>query len=218
MAVRKIITRQKYKPVTVVMYKMDYDIAMLVYRRFTAIGLSDEEVSFLMGQRNKYVFDLLNPTQKNKFKTEHLDILPTILECGIRTLVPNEINANKDIILRGVKKVTGKKVVYDYAVIQPDGTAIAQPPVVKQIVTGYRKILHPEVHALTMSLIKNGHFDEPKNALELYLFYKHNLNVDFRPVDLQKSIAMCLRNGKVGEPLLVEQRVEARYIYKLRSG
>ena len=170
-----------------------------------------------MGQRNKYVFDRLKPTQKSKFKTEHLDILPTILECGIRILVPNEICEIKDIILRGVKKVTGKKVVYDYAIVQPDGTAVAQPPIVKPIVTGNRKTLHPGVQSLTLRLVEEGHFDEPKNALELYLHYKRELEVDFRPADLQKSLAMCLRKDKSTEPLLVKKRVDARDFYQLKS-
>lgn len=73
----------------VVMSRIDFEIAKRVYERILDLGMDDEEVSFLMGKRNKYVFDILDPTEKDKFKTEQLDYLPTILKTSIQSLVPD---------------------------------------------------------------------------------------------------------------------------------
>lgn len=192
---------------------MDFRIAELVYQRFNAIGLTDEEVSFLLGKRNKYVFDLLDPTEKDKFKTEQLDILPTILNTTIRALVPNDIKPNETIRVKGEKKLSATKIVYEYVIVYVDNTESEPVTIVKKMIKGGRKKIHPEVHRLTLELIDADHFATAKNALELFLFYKEKLTIAFTPADLQKSLSLCLReDGKT--PSLKREINEARYFYK----
>lgn len=192
---------------------MDFRIAELVYQRFTAIGLTDEEVSFLLGKRNKYVFDLLDPTEKDKFKTEQLDVLPTILNTTIKDIIPNDIKPNETIRVKGEKKVSATKIVYEYVIVYLENTESESVTIVKKITKGNRKKVQPEVHALTLELIDVGHFSNPKNALELFLYYQEKLKLPFTPADLQKSLSLCLREA--GRPALLKREVnEAKYFYK----
>jgi hypothetical protein len=214
MAAKKTKSKNNKVPSIVVMWKIDFDIAMLIYQRFTAIGMGDEEVSFLMGKPNTYVFNLINPAKKDKFKTEQLDILPTILDCGIRDIVPNDAKPKENIKLRAIRRIRPRKIIYEYAVVAPDGTGTKQAPIIKSLNTGDRKKLHPELHALTLQLLAEGHFDEPKNALELYLYYKEKLTAYFRPTDLQKSLATCLRKDKNAPASLIQYNLSARYVYQ----
>lgn len=197
----------------VVMSKMDFEIATLVYQRFTAIGITDEEVAFLLGKRNKYVFDLLDPTQKDKFKTEQLDILPTILECKIRHIIPNDIRSGETVKIRATKKVYLHKIVYQYTILHQDDAQSKPVIIIKNITKGLRKKLHPQVHELTSTLLQEGQFDTPQNALSLYLIYRKRITtVPFSPSDLQKSLAACLRSDQE-TALLSKEIIDARYYY-----
>jgi hypothetical protein len=191
------------------MSKMDFEIARSVYNQINVSGLTDEEVSFLLGKRNTYVFGLLDPTEKDKFKTEQLDILPTILGVGIRKLIPNDIKSDENITIKGVKKISDKKVVYEFVV---DGGA-DKGIFTKKIISGERKQINPRVHELMLKLINEGYFLEPKNALELFLQHKVELKMAFTPADLQKSIAVCCRKQGKELPLLNRGIENTRYVY-----
>lgn len=188
---------------------MDFEIARSVYNCFSAIGLTDEEVSFLLGKRNTYVFDLLDPTEKDKFKTEQLDILPAILGVGVRKIIPNDIKPDEYITIKGIKKVSDRKIVYEFVI---DGGA-ENCVFIKKIISGERKKINPQVHELTLKLIKEGCFLEPKNALELFLKYKAELRMGFTPAELQKSLAVCCRKQGEELPLLKRENENARYVY-----
>lgn len=214
MASSKSNIKKRVKTSTVSMSRMDFEIAMLVYKRFTAISLTDEEVSFLLGKRNKYVFDLLDPTEKDKFKTEQLDILPTILGNKIRDIIPNDISPNENINIKARKKVSPTKIVYEYVIVYPDDLESEPITITKMIVKGDRKKVNALVQELTMQLIQEGYFAEAKNALQLYLLYKERLSDSFSPTDLQKSLAVCCRKQGDQKALLLKENVNARFVYR----
>lgn len=198
---------------TVIMSRMDYEIARRVYECCLAIGLSDEELSFLMGKRNKYIFDLLNPAEKDKIKTEQLDMLPTILQLPIRDIVPNTIKPWEQIKICGSKKVSATKIVYRHIVVYPDGTESGEIVWTKKVLKGERKQLNEMLHSAVLELVYAGYFGKLRNALELFLKLKDNKNLSFIPADLQKSLAV-LMNKKRQEPTLLECKNEhARYGY-----
>jgi len=201
--------KKRVKGSIVSMSKMDFEIARSVYKCFSALGLTDEEVSFLLGKRNTYVFDLLDPTEKDKFKTEQLDILPTILGMGIRKIIPNDIKPDENITIKGLKKVSDKKIVYEFII---DG-GHDKGFFTKKIISGERKQVNRQIHELMLKLIKEGYFLEPKNALELFLHYKSELGTVFTPADLQKSLAVCCRKQGEELPLLKRENENARYVY-----
>lgn len=197
----------------VVMSKMDFEIATLVYKRLLEIGMTDEELSFLLGKRNKYFFELLDPTEKNKFKTEQLDILPTILNTPIKKLVPNDLKPNETIKVGAVKKTYKSKIVYKYVIFLPDNTESEPVTIIKKIEKGNRKKVNQEVHDFIIKQIGNYSFNIPKNALELFLICKKGISTPFNPTDLQKSLATCCRDNGVHKPLLVKEIVNAKYVY-----
>lgn len=121
------------------MSKIDFEIAWSVYNHFNVIAFADEEVSFLLGKRNSYVFDLLDPTEKDKFKTEQLDILPTILGVSIREIISNDINPDENINIKELKKVLPKKIVYEYIINDDPEKGIF----IKRIISGERKKVNP---------------------------------------------------------------------------
>lgn len=212
MAVR--VKRKKIDQDTVVvMSEMDFEIAKQVYIRYNEIGLYDEEVSFLLGKPNKYVFDLINPSEKDKFKTEQIDVLPTILNCKIRNIIPNNLVANQKIQVRATQSMVGNKLIFTYTTKIGKGELTDSETFEKTILKGERKKLHTQVHDFTFGLIGEGHFSSPKNALELYLLYKEHVTQSFRPADLQKSLSDCMRNQ--GEKVAVLKRtiINARYHY-----
>lgn len=196
------------------MAAMDFNISMLVYKRMVAIGMSHEELSFLMGKRNQYILNLLDPTQKNKFKTEQLDILPSILNCSIRDIVPNNIALKGDLLIKGSKKVLAKKIEFNFEVASKDGKAPTAVTMVFKITKGGRKLMNMAVYNFILSLVTSGYFNEPKEAFVLYLHVKQQLPVAFTPTDVQKCLATLLRND--GKPaLLTKSSVNSRYVYEI---
>ncbi len=211
MAARKVGSKNGK---VVVMSEMDFEIAKSVYKMYNEVGLHDEEVSFLLGKPNKYVFGLINPTKKEKFKTEQIDMLPGILQCTFRKLIPNDLRPDIEIQVRATVKTVGDKLTFKYTTQVTGEETSATGKFEKKIRKGDRKQLHQAVHALTLQLISEGHFFTPKNALELYYLYKTRINTPFNPADVQKSLADCLRSDEDKSPSLERVIVNARYYYK----
>ena len=183
------------------MSRMDYEIAKRVYEFALSGGLTDEELSFLMGKRNKYFFELLNPTEKDKIKTEQLDILPTILQISIRNIVPNDVKPGEQIKLSASRKVTSKKIVYTHVVIDTDGK-VSEPIIwTKRLLKGERKRVNKPLHATILKLIKDGYFSQHRNALEIYLLLKEKSTCNFTLADVQKSLLDLTRHQEAGSIL-----------------
>lgn len=208
--------RQNKSPM-VIMSKMDYMIARNVYERSFETGFDDEEISFLMGKRNKYFFDLIDPTQKNKFKTEQLDILPAILSTTIKNIVPNDVKPDEEVKLKAVKTVFTDKIVYQHVIINTDGSESTPIIWTKKLHKGERRKANPELHSSVIELVDEGHFSKPRSSLELYNSLKINPNLSFHPSDLQKCLSILLRN-EGGIPKLIRQNNDARYHYIKNQG
>jgi len=200
----------------VVMSRIDFEIAKNVYERSIQIGLNDEEVSFLLGKRNKYFFDLLNPTEKAKFKTEQLDILPTILETSIKDIVPTNIKAGEEIKLKASKTQYAHKIRYEFTVLNADNETPHATVWEKKIRKGKIRQLHVDLHECLLLSITQGYFKVPRNALAIYLHIKANLEQPFSPADLQKSLSV-LTSAKGKGRLLKREIVQAKYVYMENS-
>jgi hypothetical protein len=197
---------------TVVMSRMDYEIAKRVYEFTLAKGLTDEEVSFLMGKRNKYFFDLLNPTEKDKIKTEQLDILPTILQIPVRQIVPNDVKPGEQVKLYASKKVTATKTTYRHIVIATDGSESEPIIWIKKSAKGNRKQVNERLHTTILQFIDDEYFKQYRNALEIHLRLKEKSTFDFTPADLQKSLLDLARTVK-NISILKRAIEDARYVY-----
>ena len=54
--------------------RMDYELVCRVLQLLDETGLDDEEFSFLIGKRNQYFFDIIDPRKKQKLKTDQVDL------------------------------------------------------------------------------------------------------------------------------------------------
>lgn len=199
------------------MSRMDYEIACHVYELLLQTDLNDEDLSFLLGKRNKYFFELLDPTEKDKLKTEQLNMLPTILNCGIRAIIPNNISKNEVVKIHSASKVIyDHKIVYHHEVEYADGTKSYLKVWTKKLVKGLRKKVHPEVHAELTKLLEGeeDYFSTPRTALNLYLLLKKKITVPFRPADLQKSLSLFMRNDGKREAMIEQYIEDGGYWYR----
>lgn len=195
----------------VVMSRIDFEIAKRVYERALALGMNDEEVSFLLGKRNKYVFDILDPTEKNKFKTEQLDYLPTILKTSIHELIPNYKGLHEEIKIMASKTVYDHKIVYQFTELDIEDP---QPVVwTKKLKAGTIRKVQDDLHKRIMKFYESGGFKNPISSLALFLNTQKNLGQDsFSPSDLQKSLSVLMTaKGKL--QLLKRVIINARYYY-----
>ncbi|WP_407428844.1 hypothetical protein [Arcticibacter sp.] len=178
----------------VIMSRMDYEIARNVYELLPAAGISDEDLSFLLGKPNTYFFALLNPTEKKKFKTAQLDVLPTILNTPIRKIVPNKISPGEIVKLHNTSRtVHDDKIVYRHTVEYIDGSRSNVKPWTKKLVKGERRKKNPHLHEELINLVHSGYFSPPKTALQIYLRLVEKSDLLFPPADLQKSLAVLSR-------------------------
>lgn len=195
----------------VVMSRIDFEIAKRVYERALALGINDEEVSFLLGKRNKYVFDILDPTEKNKFKTEQLDYLPTILRTSIRELIPTDRGLHEEIKIMASKTVYDHKIVYQFTELDVE---TPQPVVwTKKLKTGSIRKVHEVLHQYIIEFYENGGFKHPISSLALYIAAQEQLQQDsFSPTELQKSLSVLMTaKGKL--QLIKRVNINARYYY-----
>lgn len=200
----------------VVMSRIDFEIAKRVYERLLLLGMDDEEVSFLLGKRNKYVFDILDPTEKNKFKTEQLDYLPTILKTSIQELVPEKENLSEQIKIYATKTVYDHKMVYQFSEIKENGDETKSITWTKRLKTCAPREIHTEVHYAVLKIYENGGFDIPRSALELFIEIENRLDSPFSPSDLQKSLSV-LMTAKGKFQLIKRLNKKARYYYVTRA-
>lgn len=199
----------------VVMSRIDFEIAKRVYERALELGMDDEEVSFLLGKRNKYVFDILDPTEKNKFKTEQLDYLPTILKTSIRELIPVGTGLHEEIKIIASKTVYDHKIVYQFTELD---TEDPQPITwTKKLATGIIRKVHDDLHKHIIDFYEKGGFKKPVSSLKLFLdMEKVPDQSSFSPSDLQKSLSV-LMSAKGNLQLIKRVIINARYYYVEKS-
>lgn len=203
----------------VIMSRMDFEIARFVFERSTEIGLTPSEVSFLLGKKDAYFFDLLDPTDKNKFKTEQLDLLPAILDSTIREIIPNNIQPDEQVSITGSKKIHDteqyKTITYRFTVEYKDKST--RDFIWKKKETkGERSKENEAVTNYLLKLIKEGYFDELKFALTIYLLLQENLGAAFTAKDIQTSLAiLCRKQNK--EPVLERKEDRSRFVYQKAS-
>lgn len=72
------------------MARMDYVIICRVIKQLNKIDMTDDELSFLLGKPNNYVFGfIVKPNDKNRFNEDQIDLLPYILNCTFSKIIPN---------------------------------------------------------------------------------------------------------------------------------
>lgn len=199
----------------VIMSRMDFEIARFVFERSTEIGLTPSEVSFLLGKKDAYFFDLLDPTDKNKFKTEQLDLLPAILTSPIREIIPNNIQPDEQVTITGNKKTRDieqyKTITYRFTVEYRDKST-EEFVWKKKEAKGERSKENEAVTSVLLDLLRDGYFDQPRFGLAIYLLLQENLDTPFTVKDIQTSLAiLCRKQNK--KPVLERGEDRSRFVY-----
>src|SRR5688572_26832719 len=84
--------------------RMDYELVCNIIRLLDETGMDDEELSFLLGKRNKYFFDVIDPREKQKLKTDLSDPLAAIFDTGHRKIQPLDAGPGEMIQLHHAKR------------------------------------------------------------------------------------------------------------------
>ncbi|MGV3763047.1 hypothetical protein [Parapedobacter sp.] len=83
---------------------MDYGLVCNIIGLLDEIGMDDEELSFLLGKRNKYFFDVIDPRKKQKLKTDLSDPLAAIFSTSHRKIQFLDAEPNEMIQLHHAKR------------------------------------------------------------------------------------------------------------------
>lgn len=180
--------RKADKP-DVIMSRMDYVVICQVIKRLNEIEMRDDELSFLLGKPNNYVFSfIIKPSDKNRFNEDQLDLLPFLLQCPFSKII---VNGTKDgnIQLHHTKTINedGYKgfshIIYSE---KGEGTRIIWKK--KNAPKGTtRKTNKPLLEVLEV-WIKEGYFDKQISAIEIFKRLKAESTIKFRVSDIEKCI------------------------------
>lgn len=201
--------------------RMDYELVCNIIGLLDETGMDDEELSFLMGKRNKYFFDVIDPREKQKLKTDLSDPLAAIFGTGHRKIQPLDTGPGEMIQLHHAKRTVTevdavgkepKKTIYTYShiVYAPDGNSGKTIVWEKTDFHGVRHKLNDEVLNFLNGKVTGGYFLKPRLALPLYLEMKKALPPgSFSIVDLERGLARLLRSGGP----LMRTRIDTQYHY-----
>ncbi|WP_146191109.1 DUF2797 domain-containing protein [Sphingobacterium athyrii] len=180
--------RKAEKP-DVIMSCMDYVIICQVIKRLNEIDMRDDELSFLLGKPNNYVFSfIIKPSDKNRFHEDQLDLLPFILECPFSKIFVNDTQSG-NIQLYHTKNIDedGYKG-FSHIVYSPngDGTRIIWKK--KNAPKGSTRKTNKAILALLKNWIDQGYFEQKRDALEIFKKIKAQGMFKFRISDIEKCM------------------------------
>ena len=180
--------------------RMDYELVCRVLQLLDETGLDDEEFSFLIGKRNQYFFDIIDPRKKQKLKTDQVDPLAAIFGKPHRKIIPLFIKPGEMIhIHHATRKVEEdeetKTITYSH-IIYPRGSNEGIKIVwEKKFAKGVRHKLNNTVLQFLEQKIEAGYFQKPRLTLPLYLEMKKKLGAEtFTAMDLERALAKLMRS------------------------
>lgn len=186
--VQKPSIRKADKP-DVIMARMDYIIICRVIEQLNRIGMSDDELSFLLGKPNNYVFGfIIKPSDKNRFNEDQIDLLPYILNCIFTEIIPNDTESG-NIQLYHTKAMDDEiykgfsHIIYSD---QGEGTRIIWRK--KKAAKGSTRKTNQELLVLLKRWIEEGYFEQKRGALEIYKRFNTEFAVVFQVNELEKCM------------------------------
>ena len=168
---------------------MDYVIICQVIERLNEIDMRDDELSFLLGKPNNYVFSfIIKPSDKNRFNEDQLDLLPFFLQCPFSKII---VNATKpgNVQLYHTKAIDedGYKgfshIIYSE---KGEGTRIIWKK--KNAPKGSTRKTNKSLLELLKFWIEQGYFDQQVTGLEIFKRLKSESAIGFRVSDIEKCL------------------------------
>lgn len=184
----KVSVRQPDKP-NVIMAYMDYLIICRVLQRLTEIGMSDEELSFLLGKPNNHIFSfLIAPTDKNRFKEDQLDLLPHLLQCHFSRILSNDTTAS-NIQLHHAAQFNDKEFKgYTHIIYDANGNGTRVIWKKKIAPKGSSRKTNMPLMKFLKTWIAQGYFNEERDALQIYNKLKAECDIPHSISDIEKCI------------------------------
>jgi|GEM_PF-458374 len=198
-----IVKKTERKPASsfVNVSRMDYELVCNVLQLLLETGMDDEEFSFLLGKRNQYLFDVIDPRKKQKLKTDQADPLAAIFSKLHREIIPLDVGPGEMIQLHHATRNVedndkSKTVTYSHMIYPPEGDKGKKIIWKKTFVKGGRHKINTAVLAFLEKKVASGYFRKPRLALPLYIELKEVLAAgSFTAMDLERAIAKLLRNN-----------------------
>ncbi|GGH20277.1 hypothetical protein FAZ19_10005 [Sphingobacterium alkalisoli] len=196
------------------MLRTDFEVIRNVYDLLGASALSDEDVSFLLGKPNGYFFEVLNPTDKSKFKQDLWTLFVPIFQTPfVNVLPPTNVGSAEEVKLTSAANYNNKSTIYRFTVTYEDGTATESFEWRKSIVTGERKKENKELTGYLKFLISEAYFLKPKNALFILIHLRKFFDKPFTVEDIAVSIKKLCRRQAGITTLLQRNTDNSRYTY-----
>src|SRR5690606_19359686 len=93
--------------------RMDYELVCNILGLLDETGINDEELSFLIGKRNKYFFDVIDRREKQKLISDQSDPLAVIFGRPRRKSLPLNVEHREMIQLHHATRTATEVVSED---------------------------------------------------------------------------------------------------------
>ena len=150
--------------------------------------MTDEELSFLLGKANNYVFGfIVKPGDKNRFTEDQIDLLPFILNCSFSQIILNGTEKG-NIQLYHTKRVNDDHKGFSHIIYDATGNGTRMIWRKKKAPKGSTRKTNEKLLELLRGWVGNGYFDKKRTALEICKKVSTDGEVDFRISELEKCL------------------------------
>lgn len=183
-----VSVRQPEKP-DVIMSRMDYVIICRVIERLNEIGMRDDELSFLLGKANNYIFGfIIKPSNKNRFHEDQLDLLPYLLDCPFSRILINDTPPG-NIHLHHCKKIDKDDYKgFSHIIYNEDGEGTRIIWKKKQAPKGSTRKTNQALLTVLKQWVSEGYFDQNQDALEIYKKLSTESAIEYSISELEKCL------------------------------
>lgn len=202
--------RKKDGPI-VTMSHMDYHIICRVIDLMIGIGMKNEELSFLLGKPNNYVFSFIaNPNDKNKFKSDQVDLLPYLLNCYFSDIFSNNCPKGNIQLFHSQKIDNDEEIGFSHITYDSTGKGTRIIWTTKKNQKGSFRKTNEYVLDLLKKWIYEGILDLPTASIDIWKKLKSEAQFAFSISDLEKSIKILSSKTK---SLLTKETIDGIIYY-----
>lgn len=202
--------RKKDGPV-VTMSHMDYHIICRVIDLMAHIGMDDEELSFLLGKPNNYVFSFIaNPNDKNKFKSDQVDLLPYLLNCSFSDLFSNNCPKGAIQLFHSQKIDTDEEIGFSHIIYDSNGKGTRIIWTKKKNLKGSFRKTNNDLLDFLKQWVEKGVLDLPSSSIDIWKKLISEAQFTFSISDLEKCIKILSSKSK---NLLTKENIDGIIYY-----